>query len=345
VNRRARGSEPRATIHALRESEMRFLSIFDGSHDAIFVIDPDHNAILDVNPRACDLLGFTREELLSLPVSAIHPAEMPKFLAFTRTVTAAGRGWTDELTCLTKAGAALPSEISASVIELAGRACLIAMVRDISERKRTEAALREREQQLLAMTRRLRVLNAKLRRLSLVDGLTGLANRRAFQHALHREWWRATRSGTPIALVMVDIDHFKRYNDCHGHQAGDACLKQVARAVARAPRRPGDLAARYGGEEFVLVLPNTGIEGAVVVAEALRVRVERLRIPHGDSPVSQHVTVSLGVAGSTPRPGVSLAALVASADEALYRAKHLGRNRVSVLHPDREGSETVAATD
>ncbi|RMD99313.1 MAG: PAS domain S-box protein [Calditrichaeota bacterium] len=133
---------------ALRESEERFRKIFDHSNDAIFVIDPAEDRIVDANPRACTFLGYTREELLRQPVSAIHPNEMPQLLEFAQTVFQRGHGWTNELSCITKSGSALPSEMSASVIEINGKNYMIALVRDISARKRAEQALRESEQRL-----------------------------------------------------------------------------------------------------------------------------------------------------------------------------------------------------
>jgi diguanylate cyclase (GGDEF)-like protein/PAS domain S-box-containing protein len=160
------------------------------------------------------------------------------------------------------------------------------------------------------------------------DPLTGLANRRAFDESLLLEWRRAQRSAQPLALVMFDVDHFKAYNDTYGHQQGDACLRNVALAVAGATLRAGDLVARYGGEEFVLVLPGTTLEGAAIVAERVRAAVENLALPHrgGDGVV----TASVGVACCVPGEGASSEALLAAADSALYRAKRAGRNRVAV---------------
>ena len=141
-------AERRRAGEELRASEQRFRKIFDHSNDAIFVIDPARDEILDVNPRTCGMLGYSREELLSMPITAIHPNEMPQLLAFAQSVFDQGHGWTNELTCMTKSGSTLPAEISASVIDIAGRTCMIALVRDISDRKRVEAALRESEERL-----------------------------------------------------------------------------------------------------------------------------------------------------------------------------------------------------
>ncbi|HEY6548483.1 MAG TPA: diguanylate cyclase, partial [Vicinamibacteria bacterium] len=146
---------------------------------------------------------------------------------------------------------------------------------------------------------------------------------------------RSARDGTPLSLVFCDIDFFKNFNDGYGHLAGDECLGQVARAVSALSNRPGDLAARYGGEEFVLVLPGTGEEGALKLAERLRARIEELDIPHAHSPLAPRLTISLGVASAIPQPGSEPAELLAVADRALYAAKEEGRNRVKVLRLSR----------
>jgi diguanylate cyclase (GGDEF)-like protein len=170
--------------------------------------------------------------------------------------------------------------------------------------------------------------NAQLKRLSFLDALTSIPNRRAFEERFQLEWRRAQRHTSPIAILMIDIDHFKEYNDHYGHQRGDECLTQLAQRLRNSVSRPGDFVARYGGEEFALVLPDTGPTGATAVAENLRRRVVGLRIPHAASPVRDVVTISVGVASVVPDPGSPVP--VTAADNALYRAKQLGRNRVEV---------------
>ena len=167
-----------------------------------------------------------------------------------------------------------------------------------------------------------------LEALSYADGLTGIANRRRFEEVLDLEWRRASRAGLPLAIAMVDIDHFKRYNDAQGHQRGDDCLVRVAHALAGSLHRAGDFVARYGGEEFVVVLPGSDEEQAVSYAETLRRGIEALAIPHAGSATADVVTVSVGVAAAVPEPGAPPAALVEAADRALYAAKRGGRNRV-----------------
>lgn len=171
-------------------------------------------------------------------------------------------------------------------------------------------------------------VNERLAQLANLDGLTGLANRRAFDETLKRDFAESCRSGQPLSLVMIDVDHFKQYNDLHGHPEGDACLQQVAVAIESAARRPLDFVARYGGEEMVMLLPQTDTAGALVVAELARSAVEALQLPHSDRPLRK-VSVSVGIATHASNGlGQSMQSLVKHADEALYQAKAAGRNRV-----------------
>jgi len=167
---------------------------------------------------------------------------------------------------------------------------------------------------------------ASMERLAQQDGLTGLANRRYLDEYLLLEWQRLRREEASLGLILADVDHFKRYNDRLGHQAGDDALRAVAGALQGVLRRPADLAARYGGEEFALVLPHTELEGALVVAGALREAVTALALPHPDSDWP-HISLSLGVVARVPR-GDDPAPLLRAADAALYRAKAGGRNRI-----------------
>ncbi len=205
---------------------------------------------------------------------------------------------------------------------------LQARVRSALRLKQEMERRKARERELLQTTEQLAKANARLERLSASDGLTGLANRRHFDVRLEREWKRALRVKHPLALILLDVDYFKPYNDTYGHQSGDDCLRQVARFLISAAHRSDDLAARYGGEEFALILPNTNLAGALHVAEQLRTDVEALRLPHHASSASEWVTLSLGVAAMVPTLGATSGELIALADQALYRAKQSGRNRV-----------------
>lgn len=176
-------------------------------------------------------------------------------------------------------------------------------------------------------------LNTVLEQLALQDALTGLANRRHFDLALEQEWERMLREQQPLALLYLDVDYFKAYNDHYGHAAGDDCLRRLAGVLGTASRRPGDLAARYGGEEFVIVLPATDLAGAAEVAERILAQVDALRLPHAASMVAPHVTVSIGVAARLPVADGRPQVLLAAADAALYAAKGAGRHRVELDLP------------
>jgi diguanylate cyclase (GGDEF)-like protein len=175
--------------------------------------------------------------------------------------------------------------------------------------------------------------NDLLRSMARVDGLTGLANRRHFDEKLEAEWRRCGRSGTPLALILIDLDHFKQFNDCYGHQAGDACLQRVAVCLKREFTRSHDMVARYGGEEFVCVLPETPLAGAEAKAHALEAAIRDLGIAHEKTGVlGGIVTISLGVAAGVPVVGDDCASLVLSADRSLYLAKDAGRGQVKTLY-------------
>ncbi len=185
--------------------------------------------------------------------------------------------------------------------------------KEIQERKRAEEALQ--------------AANHELQLLADFDGLTRVATRRLFDETLLQAWKRLKREKQPLSLILIDVDHFKRFNDFYGHQAGDDCLRSLARAIAESVKRPGDLTARYGGEEFAVVLPNTPLEGARHLAELIRERTMGLNIPHERSGVHSAVTVSLGVASIIPDDDSDPSLLVQMADQALYEAKNAGRNR------------------
>lgn len=196
--------------------------------------------------------------------------------------------------------------------------------RDITARKAAE-------QQLLQT-------NELLQRISSIDALTGVSNRRAFEEKYAKEWKHCSKLQSPLSVILLDIDFFKRYNDTYGHTEGDICLQRVSAAINRAVKRPGDFVARYGGEEFVIVLPITEAYGSSVVAEQLRSEVESLLIPHGYSDVSPYVTLSMGAATMVPSRDILPRELLIRADQALYRAKQLGRNRVE-LYDSSYGKE------
>lgn len=184
---------------------------------------------------------------------------------------------------------------------------------EIAKRKQTELILQE--------------ANRKLELMANLDGLTQIANRRCFDSHLNREWQRHQREQNPLALILIDIDYFKRYNDSYGHQGGDDCLIRVAKAIAQVPKRSTDLTARYGGEEFVVVLCNTDKEGALKIAAEIQTAIANLAIAHQSSDVHNYVTLSMGIVSLIPTIEKSVETLIAFADQSLYVAKEQGRNR------------------
>lgn len=299
---------------ALRESEEKFRNIAASAQDAIIMMDGKGN-ISYWNEAAERIFGYEKREAVGRELQGLLVPErynevyQREFGSFKVTGQAAAIGKTLELSALRKDGTEFPVGISLSAVQLKGEWHAVGIIRDISERKRLEK---------------------ELWRLSYLDGLTGVANRRHFEDTLDQEWNRAAREGKPLSLVMCDIDFFKAYNDTCGHQSGDDCLKKVARALSGILKRPGDLVARYGGEEFVIILPGADAKSAVFVIEELRSGVEALEIAHPNSPVCGCVTVSLGVASIIPVRKSSSAELIAAADQALYEAKKEGRNQVKI---------------
>ena len=202
------------------------------------------------------------------------------------------------------------------------------------------AMVRERvknEETIRSVNGELQKANQSLEEMARMDGLTGVANRRFFDDALGREWARAAREQRPVVLGMVDIDHFKQFNDTYGHPAGDECLKQVATALKTAIRRPADLVARYGGEEFVVLLPGTDLDGGKAVADQMRENVAALGLPHHVTATGR-VSFSMGLACRVPEPGSGPETAVKAADQALYRAKANGRDRIET---DSEASSEI----
>lgn len=177
-----------------------------------------------------------------------------------------------------------------------------------------------------------------LRKLVFLDGLTGVFNRRYFDQQLGVEWARSTRSNSPLSVIMLDVDHFKLYNDRYGHQAGDDCLRHLAHTFKATLRRPADLVARYGGEEFACILPDTPLDDAMGLALELERKVRTQRIPHDSSPVDGVVTASVGLATRTVDSGGDALNLVGLADAQLYRAKQDGRGRVCGATLDASGT-------
>jgi diguanylate cyclase (GGDEF)-like protein/PAS domain S-box-containing protein len=313
---------------ALAESEANFRLLTENSSDMVSRVALDGRRTY-VSPAVERLLGCCAAELVGRPSDEfIDPADLP---AVQKAVSQLRAGLVEEARVTYRIhrpdGRALwlESSIRSTRDAVSGELDGAVLVsRDVTERRRLE--------QQLAI-------------LATEDGLTGLANRRAFDEALEQEWRRAMRDGAPLCLLLLDVDRFKLFNDSYGHQQGDGCLQAVASVVRAGARRPGDLAARYGGEELALLLPNATTASALDLAEALRAALEAERVPHRGNPPSCVVTASIGLAGITPQAqmGFGPEALVAAADSALYAAKHQGRNRVvlaaTVPPPARAAAE------
>ncbi|GMO29742.1 diguanylate cyclase domain-containing protein [Bradyrhizobium ottawaense] len=297
---------------ALVAKEANFRLLAEQSSDMVTRIGLD-NRLLYVSPSCVRITGWTAEELLNTSALAgIHADDMERI---AQAITALKNGEAEEARFVYRqrhrekgeiwAEAALHVTVASDSGAIDG---VVAVVRDMTEQKD---------------------LQDKLASLARTDGLTGLANRRAFDERLADEWARARRDGTQLSLLLIDVDHFKKFNDHYGHLAGDGCLRALGRILSTQARRPADLAARYGGEEFAVLLPNTGPDGCVEVAEAVRQALHDLAMLHAQNPPSRLVTVSVGAATGLPSlTSTDFSTLVAAADRALYAAKDSGRDRL-----------------
>jgi two-component system chemotaxis family response regulator WspR len=216
------------------------------------------------------------------------------------------------------------------LVKLPDKIELVARIRHHSKAYLNQLERDEAHRALRESQRKLQEKNIELERMTNVDGLTGLSNRRYFDDFLAMQWKRAVREQSPFSILMIDVDDFKHYNDSCGHLAGDEVLKQIGAAIQKCCERPADFVARYGGEEFVVVLPVNPLRDAEAFGEKVRRRVDQLGIPHGSSTVAATVTVSIGGGSTRPRVGDSCLQLIHAADVALYEAKRSGKNRVVV---------------
>ncbi len=208
-------------------------------------------------------------------------------------------------------------------------ACMaFALARDLNK---TRGTLEQQYRKLAEANIKIRDQRDLLDNISKLDGLTGIPNRRHFDEYLEKQWQSLLRSNSVLSVLMIDIDHFKEYNDNYGHGKGDACLKQVAETLSRSVKRPNDMLARYGGDEFICALPGTDSDGAKKIAEEMRNNIISLAIPHFHSSAADYVTISLGMATIQPAISVSVRRLLKAADQALYRAKNNSRNCTEFL--------------
>ena len=270
-----------------------------------------------IGPQIESLLGWPRDSWLGAMdwIERIHPEDRERTANFCISQSEEGVDHEADYRALKADGSYVWIRDVVHVIrdENGVTQDLVGFMFDISARKRMEQEVAD--------------LNRKLEAWSNQDGLTGIANRRLFDQTMAAEWARGKRSGAPLSLLMLDVDHFKGYNDHYGHVKGDECLIRVAQAIGQAPMRSSDLFARYGGEEFALVLPQTPADAAELVAEKCRELVAALNIPHAASPVGV-ITISVGVCTMVPGEESSCTTLIERADDKLYRAKRNGRNCV-----------------
>lgn len=303
--------ERSALAQRLRDNEQRltrFYRLTNQTEDALFIVDAATARITECNEAARNRLQLVLSdgETISQPAAFASPELWQEFCRRVLADGSASYEWNFEKTD----GSSATIEILARCIEEEGTPYIIAVGRDISVRKVREQDLIER---------------------SLRDSLTGVWNRRAFDEHLIEYWREAARRQRPLAVVMIDVDRFKAYNDSAGHPAGDDCLRRVAHALRSGASRDSSILARYGGEEFVMLIEDADIESARATAERLRQAVVALALPHPSSDVSPSITASIGAASRVPASEQDdMSTLVTAADAALYRAKQAGRNRVSI---------------
>jgi diguanylate cyclase (GGDEF)-like protein/PAS domain S-box-containing protein len=312
------------TEDALRESEVRFRLIAENGSDVVALHDTSGQVIY-VSPSCERVLGFLPDEMLRMaPFAIVHPDDADRLQRHFGQLTRAEPVTSIQCRMLHKTGKHIWLDMMwRAVFNREGKVVrLQASSRDITERKEYERRLEEAQRKLKVQQERLVEANARLEALASLDGLTGLKNRRAFEDRLEEEVSRARRHGHPLSLILLDIDHFKSYNDTFGHPKGDEVLRRVGRLLART-MRDTDFAARYGGEEFAIILSNTERDGAHQGAERLRQAIEQA------SWDDRAITASVGVASFSAEVNTS-EALLEYADRALYRSKELGRNKVTM---------------
>jgi diguanylate cyclase (GGDEF)-like protein/PAS domain S-box-containing protein len=313
------------------EAEQRYRLLADNSSDAIVCVTLDGRRLY-VSPAFTELTGWSVAEALEQRWGAsVHAEDQGRVLAMPNQLRTGTGQLTDRFRYLCRDGSVRWVEARLKLVaDVVGEGQggegeggrFIVNIRDVSARKAAEDEIVELNRRLAAQAR--------------TDALTGLDNRRSFDEAMSVEWARAARDRKPLSLLMIDLDHFKRYNDRYGHQQGDACLRAVAAALEACGRRPGDLAARYGGEELVLLLPGTDEGAARQMAATAREAIAALGLMHLDNPPSGRVTASIGVATARPcgrNEQAGVANLIGAADVALYRAKRSGRDRFVEASP------------
>jgi len=327
--------------NSLLESEEKYRSLVENISMGIYRETGNAKSVIAyANPALVEMLGYDSvDELLTIPASAQFWSG-EEFATFTDLVEQAGAVKNSEVRLRRKDGRALWCSMTAvkHYNHQKGTFYIDSMIEDITERKlgdeKLHQAYAELERKVAERTRELTVLNQELSQISLQDSLTSIANRRHFDEFLMRECQRAKREQTFIALILLDVDFFKLYNDTYGHVAGDECLRQIGSTLRGIVKRATDLVARYGGEEFALILPQTDKTGAVKVGERILVEVKKLAIRHEMSSVDEFVTVSIGITATIPGTDFTPEMMVMAADQALYQAKQSGRNQLNLAEKE-----------
>lgn len=305
------------------ESEY-FVNLFEEIPEAI-VLSDNVGCIIKVNREFCRMFGYSADEAVGRFIDdLVAPQEFREEATTITEAVAHGQKFTLEAVRQRKNGSLVHvSLLGVPIVTRHKQVAVFGIYRDISARIKAE-------QGLLESRRQLEEANSLLERISNLDGLTAIPNRRSFESFYELEWRRTCREKKWLSLIMIDVDYFKAYNDNYGHLAGDQCLKQIAQAL-QVLNRPGDMVARYGGEEFVAVLSGTDQTGARQMADRMRQRVKDLQIEHGFSKAAAHVTISAGIATQKPENQFSSMDLILKADQALYLAKSRGRDRAEVV--------------
>lgn len=306
------------------EQAKRLRMIVDNMAEGLMIIEAGGD-IQYTNPACDNYLGYDAGELAGHSIAELLTDPVAQeYISYLRACAAtpgsACRQGAREVVIRLRDGTAQAMDLTLTPMYLAGEPLFIGLLHDISHRKQYETTLE---------------------RAALADPLTKIANRRHFDSVLEVEWQRAARSGEPLSLIVLDVDHFKLYNDSLGHAAGDVALTAVAGVLDAHALRATDLAARYGGEEFVLLFAETESAAASVLAESIRAGIEELHLRNPRSPTSEWLTASIGVATIVPSQLDEMAKFFVAADRAMYAAKEAGRNRVVVIDAGNSSWEAV----
>ena len=291
---------------------------------ALVSISDAAGVIIYANDKFCEVSGYSTDELLGHQHNIINSGIHPKsyFEELWKTITS-GKKWHGEVCNRAKDGSLY--WVDSAIVPMKNEddeiIRYLSVRIDITDSKQQSAEMKQALDDLA-------VTNTKLEKISKIDGLTQIANRRCFDETLNNEIGRLCRSHTPLSLIICDIDYFKNYNDHYGHPGGDHCLQQVAKCIESCFSRAGDLVARYGGEEFAVILPNIDRNTALLLAEKMRKSIEQLNIEHQASPENPHITISIGVSTVLTDHDTTATFLIEHADSALYTAKNSGRNNV-----------------